>query len=553
MYPSYMEQSIRKVESTRERRLNETLPRLTETEKGPLLQAHHPDYISQGMRDLSVGPNKGDRAPHEMADLLEGNSRVDPERIDLTRVEYDVDVLVIGGGGAGASAALLAQESGARVLLVTKLRLGDANTVGAQAGTQAADRPEDSPALHYIDTMGGGHFANTPELVEALVKDAPSVVKWLEMLGVNWDKNPDGTMHELSGGGASRRRLHSARDYTGLEEMRVLRDEMRNRNIDYVEFAAAIELIMDDLGQVAGAVLADMETNELMLVRARAVVLATGGMGRLHIQGFPTTNHYGATADGLVLAYRVGAEMLFIDTMQYHPTGAAYPVQILGQLVTEKVRTLGAQLANTDGEQFIMPLEPRDVVAAAIIRECQERDKGVRVPTGQVGVWLDSPMIDMIRGDGTVARELPAMVRQFGRYDIDITREPMLVYPTLHYQNGGIRVDVQGATQTPGLFAAGECIGGVHGRNRLIGNSTLDIFVFGRRAGRAAATWAQEAKQGQLSLEHVKRWQKEMEEAGLSEKRPSSPLLLPDYARPAPEYMPEHSKETLAARRIRLA
>ena len=552
MYPAHMEESTRKVEATRERRLKESLLRLSDEQKTPLLQRYHPDYVAGKMRQLALGPNKGDYTPDEVADLLEGNSCLDPDKIDLGRVDHDVDVLVIGGGGAGATAALLAQENGAKVLLTTKLRLGDCNTVGAQAGTQAADRPNDSLAIHYLDTMGGGHFANVPELVEALVKDAPMVIKWLGTLGVNWDKMADGTMHELSGGGASRLRLHSARDYTGLEEMRVLRDEIGNRKIDYLEFSPAVELLMDDKGQVCGAVLVNLETNELTMVRAKSVVMATGGMGRLHIQDFPTTNHYGATADGLVLAYRVGAPLIFMDTMQYHPTGAVYPMQILGQLVTEKVRTLGAQLVNVDGEQFIMPLEPRDVVAAAIIRECQERQKGVKTPAGQVGVWLDSPMIDMLRGEGTVARELPAMVRQFGRFNIDIAREPMLIYPTLHYQNGGIKINTEGATTVPGLFAAGECEGGVHGSNRLIGNSTLDIFVFGRRAGRAAANWSKEVKSGSLTLEHVRCWQKDLEQAGLSKLRPVSPLLLPDYARPIPDYLPDYSAQALTAHRIKL-
>jgi hypothetical protein len=312
MYPGYMEESIRKVEASRERRLKETFPRITDEEKPTLLREFHPDFIKEGMRKLLVGPNQGEPAPNEVADLLEGNCRVNPDKINLGKVDYEVDVLIIGCGGAGASAALLAQENGAKTLLVTKLRLGDANTVGAQAGTQAADRPNDSPAIHYLDTMGGGRFTNIPELVEALVKDAPSVIKWLEELGVNWDKNPDGSMHELSGGGASRLRLHSARDYTGLEEMRVLRDEVRNRCIDYLEFSPAIELIMDDKGQIAGAILVNLETNELILVKAKAVIMATGGAGRLHVQGFPTTNHYGATADGLVLTYRVGAELIFI-------------------------------------------------------------------------------------------------------------------------------------------------------------------------------------------------------------------------------------------------
>jgi len=531
MYPAEIEESMAKVEATRRKRLEEDFPRFTPEVKTQLLHAFHPDFVEKGMRELVVGPNKSDRTPNELADLLEGNSRIDPDKINIKTIDYDIDVLVIGGGGAGAAAALLAQENGANVLLATKLRLGDANTVGAQAGTQAADRADDSPALHYLDVMGGGGFCNVPELVEALVKDAPAVIKWLESLGVNWDKEPDGSLHELSGGGASRRRLHSARDYTGLEEMRVLRDEIRNRKINVLEFAPAVELVLDDKGQVAGAILMNLETKEISLVRARSVILATGGGGRLHYQSYPTTNHYGATADGLVLAYRVGARLIFMDTMQYHPTGVAYPQQILGQLVTEKVRTLGAQLVNIDGEQIIHPLETRDVVASSIIQECQKRGKGIITPAGQCGVWLDSPMIEIIRREGTIARELPAMVRQFSRFNIDMTKEPVLVYPTLHYQNGGIQIDANATTGVPGLFAAGECEGGVHGRNRLIGNSTLDIFVFGRRAGRSAGQWAKKAKLGSLSLDHVRRWQDELKEARLASTRPVSPKLLPDYTR----------------------
>jgi succinate dehydrogenase / fumarate reductase flavoprotein subunit len=393
--------------------------------------------------------------------------------------------------------------------------------------------------------MGGGHYVNVPELAEALVKDSPDVIRWLESLGVNWDKEPDTSYHELSGGGACRRRMHSCRDYTGLEEMRVIRDEIKQRNlhgrkINWLEFEPAIELIMDDKGQVAGAILMNLETRRMTIVRAKAVVIAAGGMGRTHIQGFPTTNHYGATADGLVLAYRAGCPLVHMDTMQYHPTGAAFPPQILGFLVTEKVRTLGAEIVNCDGEQFIHPLEARDTEASAEIRECRERGKGANTPTGEVGLWLDSPMIDILRGQGTVARELPAMVRQFGRFDIDIAKEPILVYPTLHYQNGGIVIKADASTPVPGLFAAGECEGGVHGRNRLIGNSTLDLFVFGRRAGRAAAKWANEVKLGKLTLDRVRKWQREITEAGL-EEMPVSPMLLPNYAnqdRPVPGFQP---------------
>lgn len=544
-YPAYMEESIHKVAATRPSRLEATFSRIPQAEREGLVNEFHPDYKKEYLRELKIGPNKGSLAPDEIADLLEGNSRIDPDEVNLDDVDYDVDVLVIGCGGAGGAAALLAEENGARVLLATKLRLGDANTVGAQAGTQAADRPNDSPLLHYLDVMGGGHFTNDPDLVEALVKDAPDAIRWLESLGVNWDKETDGSYHELSGGGTCRRRMHSCRDYTGLEEMRVIRDEIRQRHmhgrtLDFVEFQPAIELILDNKGQVAGAILMNLETREMTIVRAKAVVIATGGMGRIHIQGFPTTNHYGATADGLVLAYRAGCPLIHIDTMQYHPTGAAFPVQILGLLITEKVRTLGAQVINRDGDQFVHPLEARDTEASAIIRECKQRGKGIRTPTGEIGVWLDSPMIDIIRGEGTIARELPAMVRQFARFDIDITKEPMLVYPTLHYQNGGIMIKADASTPLPGLFAAGECEGGVHGRNRLIGNSTLDLFVFGRRAGKSAAKWAKEVKLGKLTLDHVRKWQREIKEAGL-ESRPVSPMLLPNYARhekPVPGFQP---------------
>jgi succinate dehydrogenase / fumarate reductase flavoprotein subunit len=260
------------------------------------------------------------------------------------------------------------------------------------------------------------------------------------------------------------------------------------------------------------------------------VVLATGGGGRLHYQGYPTTNHYGATADGVVMAYRAGAEPLYLDTMQYHPTGAAYPEQILGQLVTEKVRSLGAQPVNVKGEQFVYPLEPRDVEAAAFIREVKERNLGVPTPTAQPAVWLDSPLIDIIHGPGTIEKALPAMLRQFKRFNIDITRQPMLVYPTLHYQNGGIRIDAGCHTCVPGLLVSGEASGGVHGRNRLMGNSLLDVCVFGRRAGLSAAEYVKGASPGRPTLEHLDRWNKELDEIGAN-GAVRSPILLPDYTR----------------------
>lgn len=538
-YPTIIQESMSKVEATRSSRLGVTHERLSPQEREAILKAFHPDYISDAFSQLRLGPNKGDRAPRELVDALEARPMVLPD-FDLGREpDAECDVLVIGGGGAGASAALLARENGARVILTTKLRFGDANTMMAQGGIQAADKDNDSPTIHYLDVIGGGAFTNDPGLVEALVTDAPGVIAWLESLGAMFDKDPDGTMRTIHGGGTSRKRMHAARDYTGAEIMRTLRDEVRshthNRTSNHPpiriwEFRPAVELLLDDQGQSVGAILEDLDTGQYMIVRAKTVVIATGGSGRLHYQGFPTTNHYGATGDGLVLAYRVGAKLSFIDTMQYHPTGAAYPEQILGQLVTEKVRGLGAQVCNKDGEQFVYPLETRDVEAAAFIRECSERQKGVVTPTGQPAVWLDSPIIDLIQGPGTIARELPAMVRQYKRFGIDMVHQPILVYPTLHYQNGGIAIRPDGSTAVPGLYVAGEAAGGIHGRNRLMGNSLLDICVFGRRAGSAAAEWAHQVHPGQATLAHLEQWVLERQGAGLDNGQ-LSPVILPDYTR----------------------
>jgi succinate dehydrogenase / fumarate reductase flavoprotein subunit/L-aspartate oxidase len=317
---------------------------------------------------------------------------------------------------------------------------------------------------------------------------------------------------------------------TGAEIMRVVRDEARNRSdgIKVIEFAPAIELLLDDKGSCAGAILYNLETKEFLTVKAKAVIMATGGGARLHIQGFACTNHYGATADGLVMAYRAGVKNVFMDSTQYHPTGAVYPEQNVGLLITEKVRGLGAQLLNVEGEQFCFPLEPRDIESSCIIRECSDVGKGVGTPIGRLGVWLDSPMIDLLHGEGTVRRELPAKYIQFIRHGIDISKEPMLIYPTLHYQNGGIEIKEHGNTTLPGFYSAGEATGGVHGRNRLMGNSLLDILVFGRRAGIAAAEYAKKVKQGKLTLKHIDAFEKGLEKAGLK-NAPLGPMILPDY------------------------
>ncbi len=528
MFTAEMRELIKKVEATRTQRLGTAFPRMSPEEKDEVLKAYHPDYRESGFRALSLGVNRGDKVPVELADLLEANSRLAGQPLDLSRPAYDVDVLIVGGGGAGAAAALEATARGAKVLVVTKLRLGDANTVMAEGGIQGADKPDDSPALHYLDVMGGGHYTNKKELAAALVKDGPGAIKWLNDLGVMFDKEKDGTMVTTHGGGTSRKRMHAAADYTGAEIMRVLRDEVQNRRIEAIDFSPAVELILDADGKAAGAVLLNLETQEYLVARAKTVILATGGAGRLHYQGFPTSNHYGATADGLVLGYRVGAELVFADTIQYHPTGVAYPAQIFGALVTEKVRSLGATPLNIDGEQFVYHLETRDVAAAAIIRECYGRNKGIQTPTEGQGVWLDTPLIEMIHGEGTIEKRLPGMLRMYRKFGIDLRKDPILVYPTLHYQNGGLLIDEHGRTSIPNLYVAGEAAGGIHGRNRLMGNSLLDIIVFGRRAGAHAGEACRNVRLKALTLDHVAKYQQALADSGVVTDR-VSPLVLPHY------------------------
>ncbi len=530
MYSQEFQASIQAVEAAREKNVALEPARMTAQQKEDLLKRYHPDYKTEEFAELKIGPNKGQSVPIELAEILQAHCRINAESVDLNKVDYDVDVLVIGGGGAGASAAIEAHEAGANVMIVTKLRIGDANTMMAEGGIQAADKPNDSPAIHFVDAFGGGHFAAKRELLSKLVCDAPDAIKWLNDLGVEFDKTQDGTMVTTHGGGTSRKRMHAAKDYSGAEIMRTLRDEVINRNIPVVDFTAAIELILDEKGNAAGAVLMNMETKDLYVARAKTVVIATGGAGRMHYQGFPTSNHYGATADGLVLGYHVGAKLLYAETLQYHPTGAAFPEQIFGALVTEKVRSLGAKLVNKNGEVFMHPLETRDVTAASIIRECSTRENGIDTGNGNA-VWLDTPMIEMIGGEGTIEARIPAMMRMFAQYGIDIRKEPILVYPTLHYQNGGLDITPDGmTTNVKNLFVAGEAVGGIHGKNRLMGNSLLDIIVFGRSAGVHAAEAAKSAKVGKLTLDHVAKFEKEIEAAGIQTET-VAPKLLPNYTK----------------------
>ncbi len=528
-YPEYMRELIEVVNETRAERKDYTPPAMSEEERKDVLRLH-PDYAPGGKRAISIGQNKGEIAPNEVVDLLEAYPLIEEGEINLSDVDYSVDILIIGGGLAGTTAAIWANVQGIspeNILLVNKLRHGDANSIMAEGGTQAADRKDDSPIIHYIDAMGGGHFANKPDVLKVLVEDAPFIMRWLLELGGMIDRDENGNFEEKWGGGTSRRRLHACKDYTGLEEFRVIRDEFRNRGIQCLEYYPAIELLTDNK-RVTGAVLWNFETREYKIVESKATILATGGFGRLHIRGFPTTNHYGATCDGVVLAYRAGAKLKDVDTVQYHPTGAAYPQQIIGLLLTERLRSMGAQPVNKDGEAFVFPLEPRDVEASAIIRECYMKDKGIITPTGMKGVWLDTPLIELKHGEGTIDNAFPGMKRMFNRFGIDMRVDPVLIFPTLHYQNGGVETDPKGRTNLEGLWVAGEISGGVHGKNRLMGNSTLDCMVFGRRSGISAAKYVKSKSAGKLTLNHVKKYVKMLKEAGIKEKR-RAPILLPEY------------------------
>lgn len=515
------------VHKTRDARRAQALPKYSPAERDQLIKKYHPDHRESAYRPVKFGPNAGDLTVRELAALLEGDS-VLPDDLDLTPAE-SVDVLVIGGGGAGCAAALHAHALGAKVMLATKLRLGDSNTVMAQGGMQIAVTKADSPIQHFLDTLKGGHMKNDHQLLRLMVEEGPSIAKWLLELGVLFDRDADGNLHVKKGGGSSKPRLLTCSDYTGLEIMRVLKDEVLNQKIKLLEFSAAVELLSDGEGGCTGTVFRDLDNKRLVIVAAKTVILATGGIGRLHIQGFPTSNHYGATGDGLALAYRMGARLTQIDTFQYHPTGAVYPEQLTGALVTEGIRSEGGHLVNAKGERFVNELDTRDVVSSSIIRECEE-GRGIRTMTGRVGVWLDTPLLDVEQGPGTLDKHFPAMVRQYRRYGIEIANDPVLIYPTLHYQNGGVHIDANSESDARNLFVAGEASGGLHGRNRLMGNSLLDLMVFGKRAGTTAAERAKSMSQGKLTLEHVKRFRAEAAKSNVSFEV-KSPMLFPEYAK----------------------
>jgi L-aspartate oxidase len=495
-----------------------------------LLAAYHPDHGPNARVALAVGVNRGDACQPEVARQLQANALIDD--VDIAGAQLiTTDVLVIGGGGAGCAAALTAAARGAQVLLATKLRLGDSNTVMAEGGIQAAVGEDDSPQRHFEDTLRAGHFYSEPELVAQMVMDGPDVIRWLIRLGMAFDLEDDrtigGNLLRKKPGGASAARILSYRDYTGLEMMRVLREAVElDAAIEVMNRCPAVELLSDERGRCAGAVLYNLEWRSFVLVRARAVVLATGGAGRLHLNRFPTFNHYGATADGLVLAYRLGARLRELDSFQYHPTGIAFPAHLAGGLVSEAARSAGARLINGEGERFVDELAPRDVVASAILRECAE-GRGID-RDGQVGVFLDTPTLEL-QQPGILDQRLVTLRHLAKKCGHDPALEPFLVRPTLHYQNGGVAIDKDGAASVAGLYCVGELSGGIHGRNRLMGNALLDILSMGRRAGAKAAESAGRFIGGRAGIGHVHAWQRELTLAGLS-LQPRAPQLFPDYA-----------------------
>ncbi len=443
---------------------------------------------------------------------------------------FEYDVLVVGAGGAGLRAVIAAREAGCTVGVVCKSLLGKAHTVMAEGGVAAAlgnmvtvdgQKEPDDWKVHFVDTMKGGAFLNNWHMVEIFAKEAPERVLELEQYGAVFDRTPEGLIAQRPFGGHKYRRLNHVGDRTGLELIRTVQDKAVGVGMN-VHMEVTLTRLLTDGGRVVGAFGYYRETGRLVVFKAKAVILATGGWGRMFMY---TSNSWEGTGDGLMMAYEAGAELLDMEMVQFHPTGMIWPAGMRGILVTEGVRGEGGILRNKKGERFMfnpkyMPdlykgqfaeteeeaarwlddkknnrrppeLLPRDVVSRAIYREVEDGNG-----SEHGGVYLDVSH----RGANYIKRKLPSMYEQFHALgDIDITKEPMEVYPTIHYAMGGIRVDPEtAATSVPGLYAAGEVAAGLHGANRLGGNSLSDILVFGKRAGEGAAAFVKTAKQGTI-------------------------------------------------------
>ena len=395
------------------------------------------------------------------------------------------DVVVVGSGGAGMSAAVEARAAGARVLVVTKSRLGASNTGRAQGGIQAAMGDDDSWDDHYEDTLAAGHHHGDPALVRHLTQHGPGAIAWLAEAGVEFSRD-GGRLRILRCGGARRPRLLQAGERTGAEMVKALRARVRGAGADVRESTSVAAMAPTAVGWRLR-----LEGDGAGAVDAGAVVLAAGGglRGEADRVGEASTNHPDATPEVLEMAVALGARAVHADSWQRHPTGAVWPEALSGYALPETTRGYGATLHDADGERFVDELAPRDVVADAIIAAVAD-GRGVEAPDGRRGVWLDTPAIDRAHGAGFTAARLAYVTKRYAGAGLDITRDRVLVYPVLHYRNGGLVIDGAAATTLPGVYAAGEITGGVHGTNRLMGNSLLDTVVFGRTAGREAAAAA---------------------------------------------------------------
>ncbi len=415
---------------------------------------------------------------------------------------HEHDVLIIGAGGAGLRAAIEALGQGARVGVVCKSLLGKAHTVMAEGGIAAAMANVDTAddwRTHFRDTMRGGKFLNNWRMAQIHAQEAPERVRELEQWGALFDRTSSGDILQRAFGGHTYKRLCHVGDRTGLEMIRTLQDRGVHLGID-VYMECAITKLLKDGERVSGALGYWRETGRFVVFKAKSIVIATGGIGKAWRI---TSNSWEYTGDGMALAYEAGAELMDMEFVQFHPTGMVWPPGVQGILVTEAVRGEGGVLRNKDGERFMerydpekMELSTRDVVARAIYTEARE-GRG----TEHGGAYLDISH----KPAEYVKKKLPSMYHQFKELaDVDITQGPMEVGPTCHYMMGGIRVDAETAQTTlPGLFAAGEAAAGLHGANRLGGNSLSDLLVFGKRAGLAAAQHANQSGAGEVDAQQV--------------------------------------------------